>query len=260
MELDGKVAIVTGGGGPGCGRAIAERLAQAGAAVAVADIDEDCGRQTVERIGSQAFFIRADMRKAAEIDALFGSVQRRCGGVDVLVNNASAPFRPGQPLEHWQEIIETDLIGPMHATRRAIDLMRLRRGGAIIHMSSTSALAHGRRNPGGSPAYDVAKAGVLRLTTMLRALGPQDNIRVNCLLPDWVATPEVRAYWDTLTPQQRSADGIPARLQTPEQIAEAVLRLITDASLSGRALVWWSDDEARLIPYGDPGYAALEDA
>ena len=130
-------------------------------------------------------------------------------------------------------------------------------GGAVVNVSSTSALGHGRR-PSGAPAYDVAKAGVLRLTSMLAFLGVDANIRVNCIVPDWVATPEVRGYWEALTPDQRSSQGIPSRLTPVEAIADAVLWLATDDSLAGRALVWWSDDEPRLIPWGDPGYASLE--
>jgi len=184
--------------------------------------------------------------------------EQRFGGIHVLVNNASAAFRPREPLEHWSEIVETDLLGPMLASRLAIDIMRRTGGGSIINVSSTSALRHGRLHPGGSPAYDVAKAGVLRLTTMLGSLGADDNIRVNCIVPDWVATPDVYAHWESLTPDQRSLQGIPVRLTTVEEIATAVLRLATDDTLAGRVVVWWSDDQPRLIPWGDQGYASLE--
>ena len=261
MEIRDSVAVVTGAGGAGCGGAIAARFASAGAIVVVADIDEDGGRATVERIerqGGAACFHRADVRDQREVRALLDFAERGFGGLHVLVNNASAAFCPGQPLERWSEIIETDLFGAMWATRIGIDAMRRGVGGAIINVSSTSALAHGRTRSSGSPAYDVAKAGVLRLTTMLGSLGAEENIRVNCIVPDWVATPDVRSYWDTLTPDQRSSQGIPARLTTVEEIASAALWLATDETLAGRALVWWSGDEPRLIPWGDPGYASLE--
>jgi NAD(P)-dependent dehydrogenase (short-subunit alcohol dehydrogenase family) len=104
----------------------------------------------------------------------------------------------------------------------------------------------------------VAKAGVLRLTTMLSSLGANDNIRVNCIVPDWVATPDVQAYWESLTPDQRALRGIPGRLTTVEEIANVVLPLVTDDTLAGRVVAWWSDDRPRLIPWGDPGYASLE--
>src|SRR5262245_22475960 len=261
MDIKDRVAVITGAGGMGCGRAIAECLAREGAIVVVSDIDENGGQGTVRRIemaGGTACFRRADVREQCDIHALLEFADKRFGGVHILVNNASAPFRPREPLEHWSEIVETDLLGPMFATRLAIELMQRTGGGSIINVSSTSALGHGRLHPAGSPAYDVAKAAVLRLTTMLGPLGANDNIRVNCVVPDWVATPDVRAYWEALTPDQRSSQGMPGRLTTVEGIANAVLRLVTDDTLAGRVLVWWSDDEPRLIPWGDPGYASLE--
>ena len=127
--------------------------------------------------------------------------------------------------------------------------------------SSTSA-RHPRsatvaRTPGGSPAYDVAKAGVLRLTTMLAGLA-SEGIRVNCIAPDWIATPELQVYVDSLSPEQRSRNKVPSRLTTLDEISSAVVQLATDESLAGRVLVWWSDDVPRLIPWSDPGYASLE--
>jgi NAD(P)-dependent dehydrogenase (short-subunit alcohol dehydrogenase family) len=261
MEIKDKVAVITGAGGPGCGRAIAKHLAGEGAVVVVSDINEDGARETVgqiEQASGTAFFLRADMRRQCDIHALLNFAEQRFGSIQVLVNNASAPFRPGEPLEHWSEIVETDLLGPMFATRLAIDVMRRTGGGSIINVSSTSALGHGRLHPGGSPAYDVAKAGVLRLTTMLGSLGASDGIRVNCIVPDWIATPDVYAYWESLTPDQRSLQGIPGRLTMMEEVATAVLRLATDDTLAGRVVVWWSDGQPRLIPWGDQGYASLE--
>jgi 3-oxoacyl-[acyl-carrier protein] reductase len=136
--------------------------------------------------------------------------------------------------------------------------LRRRDGGAIINISSTSALEHGRRTLGGPPAYDVAKAGVLRLTTALRWLQDSDGIRVNCLVPDWIATDGLRSYADGLTPEQRTQQGVPHTLTTLAEIAEAVTRLVCDESLAGRVLVWWSDERPRLIEWADPGYAVLE--
>src|SRR5262249_50243085 len=163
MEIKNKVAVITGAGGSGCGRAIAQRLAREGAMVVVSDINEEGGRETVGQIetaSGSAFFIRADMRNQCDIRALLSLAEQRFGGIHVLVNNASAAFRPREPLEHWSEIVETDLLGQMFAPRLTIDIMRRTGGGSIINVSSTSALRHGRLPPGGSPAYDVAKAGV----------------------------------------------------------------------------------------------------
>jgi NAD(P)-dependent dehydrogenase (short-subunit alcohol dehydrogenase family) len=93
---------------------------------------------------------------------------------------------------------------------------------------------------------------------MLDWLGPRDQIRVNCLAPGWIASEQVRAYWEPLTAEQRKARGAPSRLLTLDEVAGAVFRLATDESLSGRVMVWWSEDEPRLIPFGDRGYERLE--
>ncbi len=133
-------------------------------------------------------------------------------------------------------------------------MRRAGQGGAIVNVSSISALWHGRRTPAGAPVYDAAKAGLLRLTTGLAELAKTDKIRVNCLAPGWIATDGPRQYWESLTPEQREERGIPARLLTTAQIADAAVRLATDDSLAGRVLFWWSDDEPKLIEWGDRGY------
>jgi NAD(P)-dependent dehydrogenase (short-subunit alcohol dehydrogenase family) len=266
VKLGGKGALVTGAGGVGCGRAVARRLARAGAAVVVCDLDELGAHETARLIakdGGRAIVRGCDVRVAADVEETVAFAARELAkdgaGLDVLVNDASAPYRPEAPLEHWADTIATDLMGTMTATRAAIEVMK-GRGGSIVNLGSTSALAHGRTREGGSPAYDVAKAGVMRLTTALAWLGEKEKIRVNCLLPDWVATPEVTSYVDTVPMSERAALGVPARLTTLEEISDAVLRLATDESLAGRLLVWWSNEEApRVIPLGDRGYVELEE-
>jgi NAD(P)-dependent dehydrogenase (short-subunit alcohol dehydrogenase family) len=260
MDLNGKIAIVTGSGGLGSGRAIARRLSREGAAVVVSDIDEDGGRHTLELIhaeGGRAAFLRADVGIEGDVRALIGFAEDTFGGLDILVNNVSAPYRPSAPLEHWEETIRVDLLGPMWGIRHGIDAMRRRGGGAVVNIGSTSTLGHGRKHSG-SPAYDVAKAGVIRLTTTLARLRDSDGIRVNCLVPDWVATPEVKSYWDSLTAAQRSEQDVPDTLTTLDEIADAVMRLITDDTLAGRVMVCWSGQPPGLIPNGDSGYVALE--
>jgi NAD(P)-dependent dehydrogenase (short-subunit alcohol dehydrogenase family) len=160
VEIKDKAAIVTGAGGDGSGRAIACRLAHDGALVVVSDINEAGGEETVrlvERAGGRAVFRRTDVRVEEEIRDLIDFAEKTYGTLDILINNASAPFHPGDPLQHWSDTIQTDFLGMMHATRLAIDAMKGAGGGAIVNMSSISALWHGRK--GGSPAYDTAKAG-----------------------------------------------------------------------------------------------------
>jgi NAD(P)-dependent dehydrogenase (short-subunit alcohol dehydrogenase family) len=253
--------VVTGAGGIGCGRSISARFASDGAAVVVSDINETGGLETVreiERTGGHASFFRADVRSESQMKELVSFAEGTFGGLSVLVNNASAPHGSAE-IESWTNAIETDLLGAIYATRWAIEAMRRGTGGAIINIASISALWHGRKTPGGIPGYDVAKAGMIRMTTRLASLAETDGIRVNCLAPGWIATDEVRHYWESLTPAERLVRGIPAQLLTTDQISDAVVRLAQDQSMYGRVLVWWSEDAPRLIEWGDRGYRNLVD-
>ncbi len=192
----------------------------------------------------------------ADIRALISSAESSFGGLDILVNNAG-PYFVGDRLQRWEDTLRANLLGAIYGTLHAIEPMKRRSGGAIIYYGSTSAVGHGRKHSA-TPAYDVAKAALARLATTMNWLSEAYRIRVNCIVPDWVATGEVQNYFDSLTPEQRRAGGVPETLTTLDEIAEAVLRLITDEPLSGRVLVWWSGEPPRMIPQGDPGYAALE--
>jgi len=260
MNVKGKAVVVTGSGGPGCGRAIALRLAREGALVVVTDINDEAGRETraeVERASGRCAYCHADVRREDDVRRLIDFAEQTFGGLSVLVNNASGPdFGPIGPLEHWPEMVATDLLGPVYAIRYAIDAMRRTGSGAIVNISSTSALGYGPNSPW--PAYDAAKSGILRLTTGLAWLGEKERIRVNCLAPDWVASPQVVAYVNSLKPEERGPRGVPERLITPDEIADAVLRLATDDSLAGRVMVWWCGQPPRLVPWRDRGYERLE--
>lgn len=222
----------------------------------VCDINETGGRETVrvvEEAGGRAAFFRADVRKDAEMRDLASFAETTFGGFHVLINNASAP-QGSDRLDEWADALETDLLGAIHATRWAIEAMRRGGGGAIVNIASISALWHGRKTPGGLPGYDVAKAGMIRMTTRLASLEKTDGIRVNCLAPGWISADGPRQYWASLTPSERAERGVPSRLLTTDEIAGAVERLADDVSLAGRVLVWWSDDEPKLIQWGDRGY------
>src|SRR6267154_2330805 len=120
MFEDPRVVIVTGAGGTGCGRAIAARFARDGAAVVVSDIADTGGDETVgliKRDGGRAAYLRADVRDERQVQELIAFSERTFGGVTVMVNNASAPFRPGEPLEHWVDTVQTDFLGAMFGTR-----------------------------------------------------------------------------------------------------------------------------------------------
>jgi NAD(P)-dependent dehydrogenase (short-subunit alcohol dehydrogenase family) len=251
-----RAVIVTGSGGSGCGRAIAARFARDGNAVVVSDIDEAGGHETVraiEEASGRAAFLRADMREKQQVRDLIAFCQSTFGIVSVLVNNASAAHAPVDGLAGWMDTIQTDLLGSIHATRWAIEAMRHTGGGSIVNIAFSSALWHGRATPGGFPGYDIAKAGLIRMTTGLASLAETDGIRVNCLAPGWIATDGPLQYWESLTPAERAARGVPSRLLMPAQVADLVVQLAGDESLNGRVLVWWSEDALRLIRWGDRG-------
>jgi NAD(P)-dependent dehydrogenase (short-subunit alcohol dehydrogenase family) len=259
MKIEGKVAIVTGAGGGGQGRAVALRLASLGARVVVSDVNESGGQETCSRIHSQgggAAFVRADVANEADVKAICDFAEGHFGGLDIMVNNAG-PYLPGDRLAGWKETLNANLFGSIYGTLYAIEPMRRRGGGAIVYYGSTSAMGHGLKHCA-SPAYDVAKGAVVRLATTMSWLREAYGIRVNCIVPDWVATEEVRAYFDSLSVQERVAHGVPEELTSLDDIASAVVRLITDEALSGRILVWWSGQAPGLIPVGDAGYGRLE--
>jgi NAD(P)-dependent dehydrogenase (short-subunit alcohol dehydrogenase family) len=251
------VAVVTGSGGTGCGRAIARRFARGGASVVVSDINDAGGHETVRLIeedGGRAAFCCADVGDETQARRLIAFAATTFGGVDVLVNNASAPHPPEDGIAGWFASLQADLFGTLHTTRYAIDAMRKRGAGSIVNISSISALWQGRTTPGGFPGYDVAKAGVLRMTTGLARDLEADRIRINCLAPGWIDSDGPRQYWESLTPEERIERGVPSRLLQTTEVAEIVARIADDESLNGRVVVWWSEDRPRVIAWGDRGY------
>jgi NAD(P)-dependent dehydrogenase (short-subunit alcohol dehydrogenase family) len=264
MMLDGKIAVVTGAGGSGCGRAIAGRLAREGAVVILADRNELGMQATSNAIaaqGGRALIHPTDIADEAGVRALFAFTEQTCGGVDVVVNNASALVFPEKSLDDWFANLRVDLLGALYVTRYAIEALRRRHGGAIVHIGSTSALPHGDVRARGPSAtgYNTAKAGVLRLTTTLSELGAAEGIRVNCLVPHWIGTDHIKGVVAGMTPEQRRQAAVPDVLLPPEEAAAGVLRLATDENLAGRLLVCFGGQPPRLIPFGDPGYARLEE-
>jgi NAD(P)-dependent dehydrogenase (short-subunit alcohol dehydrogenase family) len=249
MELPDRVAIVTGGGGAGMGRAISLRLARGGAAVLAADIDEDGGRETVRRIeeeGGRAAVVRADVTVEAEVQEMVAAAEATFGGLDILVNNAGAtpePHFPEAPVEHWSRYLDLNLRAPMLAIQAALEPMKRRGGGAIVNISSAAGVGY---RPHSSPEYAAAKAGLMRLTATLAPLAVSANVRVNCVVPNWIGTDEVLEEIAQMSREERAE--VPEELTPPEEIADAVTRFIEDDTYAGRVLVVWNDRPAWLIP------------
>jgi NAD(P)-dependent dehydrogenase (short-subunit alcohol dehydrogenase family) len=218
--------------------------------VVVGDIDPLGGRETVHRIeaaGGRAVFVRADVRIRDDIRAMAALADQTFGGLDILVNNAGntwPPHFPDCPLEHWEAALDLNLRGPMFAIQVALDAMRRRGGGSVVNISSVAGLGYG---PHDSPEYAAAKAGLVRLTATLGPLAETHNIRVNCVVPHWIETNEVKREIAAMTPDERA--DVPRLLQ-PSEVADAVIGLVEDDTLAGRILVMWCEEPPHLI---DPG-------
>jgi NAD(P)-dependent dehydrogenase (short-subunit alcohol dehydrogenase family) len=252
MELNGKVAIITGGGS-GIGRAASLRLAREGAAVVVADWNEDGAKETVslvEQAGGRAVAIKVDVRDSDDITRMLDLADGTFGGFDVLYNNAGVgtgqpPF-PDSPEENWRRTIDIDLNAVIEGTRQAIPRLQKRGGGVIIATASLAGLFGFQADP----VYAAAKHGVVGLTRALIGLKDSMNIRVNCVCPAVVRTPLVTAFADRLTGAEREAAN--QRLQSmpmlpPEEIAEAVYDLIRDDTAAGIVMGVSLGDTRRVV-------------
>jgi NAD(P)-dependent dehydrogenase (short-subunit alcohol dehydrogenase family) len=252
MEIAGRVALVTGGGS-GIGRATAVRLAQEGAAVAVADVDETGGGETAAQIEAQrarAAYVRADVSREADVRAMIDATVTKLDGLDILVNNAgivSTPAFPDAEPEEWMRVLDVNLRGPMLGTHYAIRAMRERRGGAIVNIASLAGVGLG---PHPSPDYAATKAAVARFSAALAPLGERLGIRVNCVCPDWVDTPMSRRSRARMTPDEEAAV-VPPGILAPEDIAHAAVELIRDDSLAGRVMACWCGQPPSLLPVPD---------
>jgi NAD(P)-dependent dehydrogenase (short-subunit alcohol dehydrogenase family) len=131
----------------------------------------------------------------------------------------------------------------MLAVHFALEAFARRGGGAVVSIASVAGLGYA---PHSSPEYAAAKAGLIRLTATLAPLAERANVRVNCIVPNWIGTDEVKAEIAAMTPAERAE--VPEELTPPEEIADAVARFIEDETHAGRVLVWWTDEGPRLVP------------
>ena len=190
MSLQGKVAIVTGGG-QGIGKAIAHRFLEEKLKVVIAEIDEEAGKETEEEFQSigDIQFVQTDVSDENSVKQLIQQTINNFGEIDLLVNNA-AKAEPENPsitelsLENWNKIISSNLTGTFLCTKHSVPYLREKRG-AIINIASTRALM----SEPNTEAYSASKGGILALTHALAiSLGPE--IRVNCISPGWIDVSE----------------------------------------------------------------------
>ena len=239
-RFDNKVAIVTGAAG-GIGEAYARRLAAEGAAVVVADIDEEKGTATAADIaasgGGDAAFVRVDVADPASCDALAEATVERFGGIDLLVNNAAIYGTMQFDLlisvdwDYYQRFMNVNMNGALLVTRACYPHMTARGGGAIVNQSSTAAWLY-------SGFYGLAKVGINGLTQQLaHELGGR-GIRVNAIAPGPTDTEATRAQVGEGMVSQLVKDLAIKRPGTVDDMAGACLFLLSDeaAWITGHVL------------------------
>jgi len=240
MRLQGKVALVTGGGS-GIGAEISRSLAREGAKVAVADVADQNGERTANEIkqaGGDALFLHLDVTQEEQWKKAIAAVEQHYGKLNVLVNNAGISVRKlveNAELEDWHRIMEVNATGTWLGIKHAIPAMRRAGGGSIINMSS----AHAIVGDVGHPAYFASKAGVRLLAKATAIQHAKDNIRCNSIHPGFVETPMTAAFHASGARQHREAKTPLGRLATPEDIAPGAVFLASDESryMTGAELV-----------------------
>ena len=236
-RLNGKVAIVTGGGG-GIGGATARALAREGAAVLVVDVNEEAADAVARGIrdtGGVAESSRADLSEEREVKAVVATVVQRFGRLDVLHNNAAltdSDFLSADTaitelsLEVWERTLAVNLRSQMLMCKHAVPIMADQGGGSIINMSSGASLKGDRTRT----AYGVSKAGVNALTLYVATSHGKKGIRVNTILPGLVITDAVRAHLKEEMLASLSKATLTPSVGQPDDIADVVVFLASDES------------------------------
>lgn len=229
MELEGKVAIVTGGT-RGIGRAIVLDLAANGADVAFnyhksAELAEELAK-TVRSMGRRALAVQADVSSFEDAQAMVQKVLDEFGRLDILVNNAGMNWDGviwKMTEEQWDRIIGVDLKGTFNYTRAVAPIFREQRYGKIVNITSINGL----RGKFGQTNYSAAKAGVIGFTkACARELGPY-NVNVNAVAPGLIETEMVQAAPEKVR-EMALAEIVLGRLGQPEDVAHLVTFLCTE--------------------------------
>ena len=252
--LDGRVAVVTGGGS-GIGQAIAQGYAKEGAHVVILDINGDAAAATAKAItsaGGQGASFQLDITQRESCRALATEIGKSIGQASVLVNNAGINRRnaftadPEAVIADWQDVINTNLNGTFNVTHAFLDQLRATKG-RIVNIASIQSFVH-VRTPN-SPAYTTSKHGVLGFTRALAAELGKDGVRVNAIGPGLIETPlneKVRATNPELI--KIFLDHTPlGRAGKPEDIVGPALFLASDLSAYVTGSIIMADGGYRAI-------------
>jgi 3alpha(or 20beta)-hydroxysteroid dehydrogenase len=241
MKLQGKVAVVTGGGGA-MGGAQARLFAKEGAAVCVADLYVEKAQVVAQEIvanGGNAIAAELDVQRSDQWHDAIDRAERAFGPVSILCNNAGANFRTSfdeQNEEMWNIIVGTILTGSFLGTKAVIPSMRRAGGGTIVNLGSLASIRPGA----GSPGYGAAKMGLVGLTRCTAGAYAKENIRCVLVSPGHVDTPflrennpyspnDERTSIDNPENYERRLRSTPmGRLMTPEDIARTFLFVVSD--------------------------------
>jgi 3-oxoacyl-[acyl-carrier protein] reductase len=227
--LDGRTAVVTGGA-QGIGFAIAERYVAEGARVVLGDLDLDATEAAVDRLGGAdvARAVRCDVTSADDVEALVAAAVSEFGGLDVMVNNAGitrdATMRK-MTEDQFDQVIAVHLKGSWNGTRKAADVMREQKRGAIVNISSIS----GKVGLIGQTNYSAAKAGIVGLTKAAAKEVAHLGVRINAIQPGLIRSAMTEAMpqriWDS-----KLAEIPMARAGEPSEVASVALFLASDLS------------------------------
>lgn len=235
MRLKDKVALITGAGS-GIGRESALLFAREGARIVVADVNDAGGQETVAAVreqGGQAVYVRADVSKAAEAQAMVSAAEESFGRLDVLFNNAGISHIADDDAvsteeEVWDLTFAINVRGVFLGCKYGIPALRRAGGGSIINTASFVAIL-GAATP--QLAYTSSKGAVLSMTRELAVIHAREKIRVNALCPGPLRTELLMKYLNTEEKRQRRLVHVPmGRFGEAREIANAALYLASDES------------------------------